>query len=79
MIEACQLKSMGVTNELIPMKEFDPEGFITKAQIATLVSRIVRGEKYLAQKDQSRWENHVSHMVGLQLMQKGKVERYYTR
>ena len=78
-IQACRLKSMGVTNTLVPMENFDPQWFITKAQVATLVSRVVRGQNYLAWEHQLRYENHFNHMLSLKLMKAWDVQEDYTR
>ena len=78
-IQACRLKSMGVTNTLVPMENFDPQWFITKAQVATLVSRVIRGQRYLAWEHQLRYENHFNHMLSLNLMTVWDVQEDYTR
>jgi hypothetical protein len=58
-IQACQLGLMGLQADgTTPKKAFNPNETITLAEVATTISRLLRGETYKGS-DQRRYQNHL--------------------
>jgi hypothetical protein len=62
-IQACELGLMGLNADgKTPQEHFNPNETITLAEVATIVSRLLREEKY---KGSEQWRYH-SHLLALQ-------------
>jgi hypothetical protein len=62
-IQACELGLMGLNADgKTPQKHFNPNETITLAEVVTIVSRLLRGEKY---RGSEQWRYH-NHLLALQ-------------
>ena len=58
----CQFDIMGINQDLTPLKNFNPDEIVTRDQLTTVISRIIRREKY-NQGGKTFYERHIEKLV----------------
>ena len=58
----CQFDVMGINQDLTPLKNFNPDEIVTRDQLATVISRIIRRSKY-NQGGKNFYERHIEKLV----------------
>ena len=58
----CQLDIMGINQDVSPLKNFDPDEIVTRDQLATVISRIIRRSRY-NQAGKTFYERHIEKLV----------------
>ncbi|MBB1557607.1 MAG: hypothetical protein HG439_003925 [candidate division SR1 bacterium] len=58
----CQFDIMGINQDVSPLKNFNPDEIVTRDQLTTVISRIIRREKY-NQGGKTFYERHIEKLV----------------
>ena len=58
----CQFDIMGINQDLTPLKNFNPDEIVTRDQLTTVISRIIRREKY-NQGGKTFYEKHIEKLA----------------
>lgn len=58
----CQFDIMGINQDVSPLKNFDPDEIVTRDQLATVISRIIRRSRY-NQGGKTFYERHIEKLV----------------
>ena len=58
----CQFDIMGINQDLTPLKNFNPDEIVTRDQLTTVISRIIRRSKY-NQGGKTFYERHIEKLV----------------
>ena len=58
----CQFDIMGINQDVSPLKNFDPDEIVTRDQLTTVVSRIIRRSRY-NQGGKTFYERHIEKLV----------------
>ena len=58
----CQLDIMGINQDASPLKNFDPDEIVTRDQLTTVISRIIRRSRY-NQGGKTFYERHIEKLV----------------
>lgn len=58
----CQFDIMGINQDLTPLKNFNPDEIVTRDQLTTVTSRIIRREKY-NQGGKTFYEKHIEKLA----------------
>ena len=58
----CQFDIMGINQDVSPLKNFDPDEIVTRAQLTTVISRIIRRSRY-NQGGKTFYERHIEKLV----------------
>ena len=58
----CQFDIMGINQDVSPLKNFDPDEIVTRDQLTTVISRIIRRSKY-NQGGKTFYERHIEKLV----------------
>jgi hypothetical protein len=53
---------MGINQDLTPLKNFNPDEIVTRDQLTTVISRIIRREKY-NQGGKTFYEKHIEKLA----------------
>jgi hypothetical protein len=53
---------MGINQDVSPLKNFDPDEIVTRDQLTTVVSRIIRRSRY-NQGGKTFYERHIEKLV----------------
>lgn len=58
----CQFDIMGINQDVSPLKNFDPDEIVTRDQLTTVISRIIRRSRY-NQGGKTFYERHIEKLV----------------
>ena len=58
----CQFDIMGINQDVSPLKDFDPDEIVTRDQLTTVISRIIRRSRY-NQGGKTFYERHIEKLV----------------
>ena len=58
----CQFDIMGINQDMTPLKNFNPDEIVTRDQLTTVISRIIRREKY-NQGGKTFYEKHIEKLA----------------
>ena len=58
----CQFDIMGINQDVSPLKNFDPDEIVTRDQLATVISRIIRRSRY-NQGGKTFYERHIEKLL----------------
>ena len=58
----CQFDIMGINQDVSPLKNFDPDEIVTRDQLTTVISRIIRRSRY-NQGGRTFYERHIEKLV----------------
>ena len=58
----CQFDIMGINQDVSPLKNFDPDEIVTRDQLTTVISRIIRRSRY-NQGGKTFYERHIKKLV----------------
>ena len=69
-VQACELGLMGYwSNGVVTKEYFSPNGVVTRAEVATILSRLLRGTKYLGSNEENWYQGHLSALKSEQIIQ----------
>jgi len=69
-IQSCELGLMGYwSNGVVTKEYFSPNGVVTRAEAATILSRLLRGNTYTADAEENWYQGHLSALQSEQIIQ----------
>jgi hypothetical protein len=67
--QSCELSLMGMeSNGIDVLRAFRPNDTISRAEVGTIISRVLRGTRYAAQEGEVRYQRHLQALVAAKIL-----------